>query len=140
MSRYTYAGTYRNPTEGFFVKHIEGFEYANEHEQAWDGKAWTEEGKVYQEWEIDNAEVPDGGKWVECEHYEIWVREDRAKDGSCPPDRPHSRGWRFRDHEEAIETLEAMADQADRDYEEYLEENSYEIAQQERYEMFRNEY
>lgn len=105
MSRYSYAGTYRNPTEGFFVK-----------EEA--------DGLFY-----------------------IYVRDDRAADGSAAPDSKHTMHTRarspvpgFEEHSEASECITQLAEAADEDYERYREENHFEIAQMERYEAFMQEY
>lgn len=97
MSRYTYAGPYKNPTEGFFVKQVR-------------------------------------------EHFEVWIREERAEDGSCAPDRKHRSSPKFEEAGDAQEWIDALHEDFEQDYESYLEENRYEIAQMERYEAFRNEY
>jgi hypothetical protein len=75
--------------------------------------------------------------------YRVWIREDRASDGSAPPDRLHNGKWNkegFEEASDAEETIEAMRESFEEDYDDYLEENRYEIAQMERYEAFRNEY
>jgi hypothetical protein len=97
MSRYTYAGAYRNPTKSFYVKQV-------------------------------------------GEHYEVWVRSPRNRDGSAPADHPHSRGLKFDEPDEAEDWIEGISEFFEKDYDNYLEENHYEIAQMERYEAFRNEY
>lgn len=101
MSRYSYdVNNYRNPTEGFYVKEIDGL-------------------------------------------YFVFIREDRAADGSCPPDRKHNAKWNAKGFEEAgdaQETIDSMHESFEEDFDSYLEENRYEIAQMERYEAFRNEY
>lgn len=97
MSRYSYAGPYRNPTEGFFVKEV-------------------------------------------GDHFEVWIREDRDADGSCPPDRKHTKTPKFDEAGDAHEWIEALSESFEEDYDDYLEENRFEIAQMERYEAFRNEY
>jgi hypothetical protein len=101
MSRYSYEGTFKNPTEGFYVKGV----------------------------------VNDDGS----EHWEIWIREERAADGSCPPDRQHSKKEKFDDPEVAHDFILGTAEFFERDYESYVEENHYAIAQMERYEMFKRE-
>ena len=53
---------------------------------------------------------------------------------------PHTRGIVFEEPEEALDWIEAIQDAYDEDEERYFEENSYAIAQSERYEQFRNEY
>lgn len=97
MSRYTYAGPFRNPTEGFYVKAVD-------------------------------------------EHFEIWVRSDRAKDGSAPPDHKHTSAPNFNEPEDAEEWISNLREFFEDDYDEYLEENHAEIARMEAYEDWRNEY
>ncbi len=97
MSRFTYAGPYRNPTEGWFVK--------------------------------ENAE----GK------YEIWLRCDREPDGSAPPDRKHKGAPTFDEAGDADEYIAECAQESEDDYDQYLDENRYEINQMERLEAFLNE-
>lgn len=70
----------------------------------------------------------------------IFVRtDDREPDGSIPPDRRHTSAPLFDEAEEAEEYIEAKAEMFEEDYDDYLEENRFEIAQMERYEAFRNE-
>lgn len=97
MSRYSYAGKFVNPTEGFFVKLVD-------------------------------------------DHYEVWVRADRQEDGSCEPDHKHTGAPDFDEAEDAAEWIEGTAEFFEQDYDDYLDENSYEIARMEAYEDFRNEY
>lgn len=54
--------------------------------------------------------------------------------------RPHTDGTQFEEYDEAHEWIEGVQIVLDDDYEDYYNENSYSIAQMERYEMFRNEY
>lgn len=98
MSRYSYAGPYRNPTEGYFVQAVR-------------------------------------------EHFEIWIRHDRESDGSCAADRKVKiRYNKFEEYGDAMEAIAEMAEAFEEDYDQYLEENHYDIVQMERYEAFRNEY
>lgn len=46
----------------------------------------------------------------------------------------------FGDHSDAVDTIEAVQEDLDNDYDDYREENRYEILQQERMEQWRNEY
>lgn len=97
MSRYTYAGTYQNPTTDWIVK-------------------------------------PVGKK------FGIFIRStERAEDGSIPPDRRHKSKLLFEDDGDAAEYIEGMHESFEEDYDDYLEENRFEINQMERYEAFRNE-
>lgn len=60
------------------------------------------------------------------------------------------RGWRpqsssktvrvFADEDEAYEYIESLEESFERDYDEYLEENRYELHRMELYELWRNEY
>jgi hypothetical protein len=74
---------------------------------------------------------------VESKQWQVWVRSDREKDGSAEADRPHTSGRVFASEDEALEWIEGSAEFFEQDY---LEENGPEIARQERYEMWRNEY
>lgn len=96
MSRYIYAGPYRNPTEGMYVRPV-------------------------------------------GEKFEIWVRSDRAEDGSAPPDHKHTSAPSFEDEGEAHEWLDDLAAFYEEDYDQYLDEHHDEIVAQERYENWRNE-
>jgi hypothetical protein len=53
---------------------------------------------------------------------------------------PHTSGNEWAEQEDAEEFIEATEAKYEEDYDEYLEENRYEIAQMERYEMWRREY
>jgi hypothetical protein len=105
MSAYTYAGPYKNPTAGMFVKEVGDLFY-------------------------------------------IFIRSDRAPDGSAGPDRPHTRHGRdqtvlengFEEAEDAEEWIAQTSEFFDRDHEQYCEENHADIARMEAYEAFRNEY
>lgn len=97
MSRFTYAGSFQNPTTDWMVR-------------------------------------PEGEKFA------IYVRTtERAPDGSIPPDRRHTSAPLFDDEGEAFEWIESTHDAFEEDYDDYLEENRFEIARMERYEAFRNE-
>lgn len=54
--------------------------------------------------------------------------------------RPHTNGIRFEDESDAHDWIEQVAEQYEAQYDQYLEENSYQIAQMERYEAWRQEY
>lgn len=88
-------------------------------------------------WRVASA-VEDG-----AEYYFIEV--PRPCDCGCPKCkgvvyRPHTNGMRFEEASDAHEWMEGVQEFLDNDYEQYAEENSYAIAQMERYEQFRNEY
>lgn len=53
---------------------------------------------------------------------------------------PHSGGHVFTEEDDAHEWIEATSEAWERDYDDYLEENRYELVQMERYEMWRREY
>ena len=53
---------------------------------------------------------------------------------------PHSRGILFEEPCDAIEWIEGVQEAYDEQEDRYLEENSFAIAQSERYEQFRNEF
>ena len=100
MSRYTYAGKFVNPTEGYIIKPVEG-------------------------------------------GYGLFLRHDERKaDGSIPADRRLTgrSGQVFAEWEDAQEYIEGMAEFFEEDYDQYLEENRFELMQMERYEAFRDEY
>jgi len=54
--------------------------------------------------------------------------------------RPHTEGRVFEEAEDAGDWIESTAEFFERDYEDYLEENSHSIRQMELYEQFKNEY
>jgi len=112
MSRYTYAGEFKNPTENYYVKAV----------------AVTEAD------EFDN--LSETGDFV----YEVWVRYDRESDGSARPDNKIEKAGQFEEADEAEEWIEGVREFFEDDYSDYLEENRYEIARMEQYENFRNEY
>lgn len=79
--------------------------------------------------------------------YQVWVKEQNRCDCGCPnckavveSERPSNPLKEFADHEEADQYIESVQELFEEDYEQYCEENHYEIAQQERYDMWRNEY
>lgn len=100
MSRYSYAGEFRNPASNYFVKEVRG-------------------------------------------RFQVWVRSDRAADGSAPSDRPmRARGGKtptFDEADEAQDYIDGVSEFFEADFEQYLDENRFEIAQMERFEAFRNE-
>lgn len=53
---------------------------------------------------------------------------------------PHTRGIFFEEPDDAIDWIEAIQEAYDEQEDRYLEENSFAIAQSERYEQFRNEF
>lgn len=72
--------------------------------------------------------------------YEIWVRQERAEDGSAPPDHKHTSAPTFDTMEDANEWLDGLSEFYEQDYEQYLEENHTELVRMELYELWRNEY
>ena len=108
MSRYTYAGPFKNPTEGWTVE-----QYPEGHEHA---------GKFF----VGVPEFCECGAAC-CSKPQIGVR-------------PHTKANLFEEAEEAHEWIEGTEEFFEQDYEEYLEENSHEIARMEQYEAWKNEY
>jgi hypothetical protein len=74
------------------------------------------------------------------EHFEIWVRSDRRPDGSCEADHKHTSAPSFDEHEDALDWIDNLHEHFEEDYDQYLDEHSDELAAQERYEAFLNEY
>lgn len=109
MSRYTYAGPFKNPTEGWTVE-----QYADDHPE--------HAGKYY-------VAIP-----VFCDCGSECC--DRRQLGT----RPHTRYDAFDEYEDAIECIEDTEQFFEEDYDQYLEENSHEIARMEAWEDFKNEY
>lgn len=97
MSRYSYAGEFRNPADSYFVKPVD-------------------------------------------EHFEVWVRSERAKDGSAEADRPHNRAPKFDGAEDAEEYIDHIRETFEEDYSDYLEENHAELARMDAWEAFKREY
>lgn len=98
MSRYTYAGTFQNPTGNWIVKPV-------------------------------------------GQQFGIFVRStEREEDGSIPADRRHTSAPFFDEPEEAAEYIEGQAEAFEEDYDDYLDENRFEISRMEQYEAHRNEY
>ena len=54
--------------------------------------------------------------------------------------RPHTNGLTFGEAEDVEEWIANLSEFFEQDYDDYLEENRYEIVQMERYEMWKNEY
>ena len=52
---------------------------------------------------------------------------------------PLKGGMVFEDEDDAYEWIEHLREKFEEDYDDYLQENSYEIRQMEMYEMFKNE-
>lgn len=86
-----------------------------------------------------SREPDEEGKWF----VEI---EERCECGSecCSKPitgyRPHTNNQKFDEPEDVVEWIENLAESFEEDYDEYLQENSYEIRRMELYEQFRNEY
>ena len=53
---------------------------------------------------------------------------------------PHTSGKVFADEDDAYEWIESLRERFEEDYDDYLQENSYEIRRMELYEQFKNEY
>ena len=115
MSRYVYAGEFVNPANCFAV-----------------------------------AENPDGEGYIVVVNMTAHEILDGVIDGNYTVEeaaemqrrgwRPHTSAGVFAEWDDAREWIEGVEESFDADYEEYLEENRYEIAQMERYEAWRNEY
>lgn len=73
----------------------------------------------------------------ECPDDAAAILEEHARMGGF---RLHTSAATFDDEDEASEWLEAMEERWEEQYDDYLEENSHEIARMERYEAWRNEY
>jgi len=96
MSRFTYAGEFKNPTSNWSIR------------------------------SGDNC-------------WQIWVRSDRARDGSAEPDHKHTSAPDFETYEDAEEWINGCSEAIEQDYDDYLDENRYEISRMEQYEQWRNE-
>lgn len=141
MSVYSYAGPYSNPTEGWSVRLgsavlEEAADEANHHEQPEPDLHRLREGieidpdKVY-------IVVPEEVRCL-CGCYncnKVLRTRYRLHTSHASGDWPG-----FDEEADAIDSIEATEEFFERDYEQYVEENHYEIAQIERYEMWRNEY
>lgn len=114
MSRYTYAGRFVNPTQDF---------YAREGDDGL-GYVWIKE------------KVPCDCGCPRCTAYDE-VDRLHTMHGTDPahPQKGFEDGI-----EGAEEWIQQTAEFFEQDYDQYLEENHYEIAQMERYEAWRNEY
>jgi hypothetical protein len=114
MSRYTYAGKFVNPTEGFVAReNDEGL-----------GFVWITE------------RVPCDCGCPRCTAYDE-VERLHSMHGKDPknPIKGFEGGA-----EEAAEWIEQTAQGFEEDYDNYREENHYEIARMEQYEDWKNEY
>lgn len=89
------------------------------------------------EWRV-STEQPNGKYIIEVK-FEEEIEHDGVT-GIFVGWRPHTSAWEFDWHEDAVEHLEVLEQAYEEDYDEYLEENRHEIAQMERYEMWRNEF
>ena len=97
-----------------------------------------------------NPNIAEGWKVREGEDglWRVYVPENIYCDCGCPncdkvlevQYREHGRTPVSEDPDGCYEWLEALQQSYDDDYDRYTEEHSYEIAQMERYEAFRNEY
>lgn len=118
MSRYSYAGPFRNPTEDWkVIPNPQG-----------EGYVWGIP--------ITDKEIVD---FIRDERYQEAKELQELKD-STGGYRLHTKNQVFEEEEEAIESLEALEEFFEEDYDQYLEENHHEIVQMERYEQWRNEY
>lgn len=115
MSRYTYAGEYRNPTESFGVA-------PNPDGEGFIITIALSADEILRE--LINGTIT---------NEEAALQRERGW-------RPHTKGTVFDEHEDADEWIEGTAESFERDYDDYLEENSYALRQMEMYEMHRNEY
>lgn len=141
MSRYTYAGPYRNPTESWTIK--SGAELI---------ECAEDEARAERSPDKDLHGLSEG---IVLDHELLYVAvEEKVHcDCHCPDCRAVLR-TRYRlhtshatgkwegcvDYEDADELIEAVRERFDDDYEDYLDENRHSIAQMERYEAFMNEY
>lgn len=74
---------------------------------------------------------------------QVFREEDREIDGVSGRFsywEKHTSAPTFDDEDEAHDWMDAVEEKYEEDYDRYLEENRYEIAQMERYEQWRNEY
>lgn len=137
----TYAGPYRNPTEGWVV---------------WNGQACLD----HAEDESVEHDQPDKdlhglaeGVEIDPDKEYIVIPEEVVCQCGCPSCKAvlrtrhrlhtsHASGnWPgFEDGGDAADTISSMYEDFEEDYDRYLDENSYEICQMERYEQWRNEY
>lgn len=115
MSRYVYAGEFVNPANTFTV-------VPNP-----DGEGYTVAIKV------SDSETLRCLLNGEIDAAEASLRQSRGW-------RPHTSAPVFEEAEDADEWIDGVEQSFDEDYEDYLEENRFEIAQMERYEQWRNEY
>ena len=85
--------------------------------------------------EIDPKEII--GAVARGEPGAIEAAQEYEKSGGY---RLHTNKTVWKDEDEAHEYLESLEEHFEEAYDSYLEENSYEICQMERYEQWRNEY
>src|SRR5262249_50838669 len=117
MSRYSYAGDFKNPTEGWQV-------IPNPN-----GDGYVIGVPIDPKEIIAMTAAGDPDAQALAEMYQ-------KNDGY----RPHTNGQVFADPEDAHASVESIEEFFEEDYDAYLEENSHAIAQMERYEMWRNEH
>lgn len=85
-----------------------------------------------------DAAAPEGVSYfVECHRSE--EKEVDGVIGTFSYWSPHTSGQEFSSVEDAEEYIEGIDQAFEEDYDDYLDENRYAIAQMERYEMWRNE-
>lgn len=141
MSRYTYAGNFRNPTESWVVR--SGAELIEEaqNEAVAEHQPCADLHQLYDGVELDpelyyvaveepvNCDCP-------CSHCKTVLRKRLRLHSS------HARGqWSgCEDVTDADELIESIEQRFEDDYDDYLDENRHSIAQMERYEAWRNEY
>lgn len=111
----TFHGTFVNPTESFCVRENP------------DGDGWIVAVA------LTPADILSALLDGEIDESEARLQRERGW-------RPHTTARIFAESEDADEWIEGLHESFERDYDDYLEENSHEIAQMERYEQWRNEY
>lgn len=122
MSRYTYAGPFRNPTEG------------------WEAipNPDTNVGGYVIGIPITDEEIVQALRRGSKEAKELLALRDSTGGYRLHTNKKVFTGEDAED--DAREYIENLEEFFERDYDNYLEENHHEIAQMERYEMWRNEY
>lgn len=141
MSRYTYAGNFRNPTESWTIK--SGAELLDE--------AMREATEDRQ----PDKDLHGLSEGVELDPDLLYVAIAEPVNCDCPCPSchavlrtrhrlhtSHATGkWEgCQDWTDADELIENIRERFEEDYEDYLDENRHSIAQMERYEMFLNEW
>jgi hypothetical protein len=128
MSRYTYAGDFVNPTTGWVVipnpNPIRRADDDSIIESFIIGIPITD-GEIVQVLRNEGADAAN----------ELLALRDKT--GGY---RPHTSETVFMNEDDATEYIESLEDFFEQDYDDYLEENHFELVRMERYEMWRNEY